>query len=89
MAKKKPWENRSDLPGHTDGGTPAPRKQLDRPLWCCECQKNVFPTLVFGAQVYQREVELDSDEVLALCERWLREIKPRLQRRVSLLLVGH
>jgi len=35
---------------------------------------------VFGGEVYRQQVELDADEVIALCERWLRLVKPRLQR---------
>jgi len=36
---------------------------------------------VFGAEVYQSRVELDADQVFALCEHWLNAIKPRLQHR--------
>jgi hypothetical protein len=35
---------------------------------------------VFGSEVYRQQVELDAGEVIALCERWLRVVKPRLQR---------
>jgi hypothetical protein len=35
---------------------------------------------VFGGEVYRQQVELDAGEVIALCERWLRVVKPRLQR---------
>lgn len=35
---------------------------------------------VFGGDVYRRQVELDADEVIALCERWLGIVKPGLQR---------
>jgi hypothetical protein len=36
---------------------------------------------IFGAAVYQSSVDLDADQVFALCERWLNSIKPRLQQR--------
>jgi len=36
---------------------------------------------VFGAAVYQPSVDLDAEQVFALCERWLNAIKPRLQQR--------
>lgn len=35
---------------------------------------------VFGHPLYQRNVDLDADQVIALCERWLRSIRPRLQQ---------
>jgi hypothetical protein len=35
---------------------------------------------VFGGAVYRQRVELDAGEVIALCDRWLRLVKPRLQR---------
>jgi len=36
---------------------------------------------IFGAAVYQSSVDLDADQVFALCERWLNSIKPQLQQR--------
>ncbi len=36
---------------------------------------------VFGARLYQRQVDLDANQVIALCDRWLQSIKPRLQQR--------
>lgn len=36
---------------------------------------------VFGAAVYQPGVDLDAEQVFALCEHWLDRIKPRLQQR--------
>jgi hypothetical protein len=35
---------------------------------------------LFGGAVYAREIEADPAEILDLCERWLRGVKPRLQR---------
>jgi hypothetical protein len=35
---------------------------------------------LFGGDVYRQQVELDAGEVIALCERWLRVVSPRLQR---------
>ena len=34
---------------------------------------------IFGAGVYQSSVDLDADQIFALCERWLNAIKPQLQ----------
>jgi hypothetical protein len=36
---------------------------------------------VFGGEVYRARVELDAGAVIALCERWLRVVAPRLRRR--------
>ena len=36
---------------------------------------------IFGAAIYQSSVDLDADQVFALCERWLNSIRPRLQQR--------
>jgi len=36
---------------------------------------------IFGAAVYQSSVDLDADQVFALCERWLNSIKPLLRQR--------
>ena len=36
---------------------------------------------VFGAAIYQADVELDADQVFTLCERWLNAVKPRLLQR--------
>ena len=36
---------------------------------------------VFGAAIYQPDVELDADQVFTLCERWLNAVKPRLLQR--------
>ncbi len=36
---------------------------------------------VFADAIYQRQVQLDSDRILSLCERWLVAVKPRLLRR--------
>ena len=36
---------------------------------------------LFGADVYRRDVSLDAGQVIALCERWLGAVKPRLQTR--------
>jgi hypothetical protein len=35
---------------------------------------------VFGGKVYRRQVELEAGAVIALCERWLRVVKPRLRQ---------
>jgi hypothetical protein len=39
---------------------------------------------IFGAGVYQSSVDLDADQIFALCERWLNAIKPQLQQRSRL-----
>ena len=39
------------------------------------------PGQVLGAKLYQRQVDLDADQVIALCDRWLQSVKPRLQQR--------
>lgn len=36
---------------------------------------------VFAGEVYRRRVELDAEQVIALCERWLRAVRPGLQQR--------
>lgn len=35
---------------------------------------------VFGGEVYRQQVELDAEQVLSLCERWLTQLEPRLRR---------
>lgn len=35
---------------------------------------------VFGASLYQRRVDLDAGQVIALCNRWLQSVKPHLQQ---------
>jgi len=47
----------------------------DNSHFSCGCGR------IFGAAVYQSSVDLDADQVFALCERWLIAIKPRLQQR--------
>lgn len=38
---------------------------------------------IFGHQLYQRNLEIDTEQVITLCERWLRSIQPSLQARSS------
>jgi hypothetical protein len=47
----------------------------DNSHFSCGCGR------IFGAAVYQSSIDLDADQVFALCERWLNAIKPRLQQR--------
>ena len=35
---------------------------------------------VFGGEVYRQQVDLDAEQVIDLCQRWLGVVKPRLQR---------
>ena len=36
---------------------------------------------LFGGAVYASDIEVDATELIALCERWLAAVKPRLQRK--------
>ena len=36
---------------------------------------------VFGQRLYMRDIDIDAEQVIALCERWLDSIRPRLQGR--------
>jgi len=47
----------------------------DNSHFSCGCGR------IFGAAIYQSSVDLDADQVFALCERWLNSIRPRLQQR--------
>jgi len=38
---------------------------------------------LFGGALYASDINADGAEILALCERWLSAVKPRLQRRGS------
>lgn len=35
---------------------------------------------VFGGEVYRQRFDLDAEQVIALCERWLGVVKPHLQQ---------
>jgi hypothetical protein len=36
---------------------------------------------VFGSSIYRKQVNVDADQLVELCERWLAAVKPRLQQR--------
>jgi hypothetical protein len=36
---------------------------------------------VFGAALYQANIDFDAEQIFALCEHWLNSITPRLQQR--------
>ena len=36
---------------------------------------------VFGQELYHRDIDIDADQVMALCERWLNSIGSLLRRR--------
>jgi hypothetical protein len=39
------------------------------------------PGRVFAAQIYSRQIDFDSDIILALCESWAVSIKPQLEMK--------
>ena len=74
----EPWlrflDHSLDMGQSTDQETGQNGNQ-DNSHFSCGCGR------VFGAAIYQSSVDLDADQVFALCERWLISIKPRLQQR--------
>ena len=39
------------------------------------------PGKIFGAAIYSQNIDLETSQIVVLCEQWLSAVKPRLQQR--------